>query len=259
MNRSFFILILLLTIALPVYAKVVINEIAWMGTERSATDEWIELYSDSAESLKGWTLVTEDGGMKINLKGTTTPGSDGGVGTGGYYLIERTDDNAVQNIKADLIAPFGKGLSNDGEILILKDANGNHIDKVDGSNAWTIGGDIASKKTLQRNTSSPTGWITALATPKAENAQYTKPLPTPALQQKSTAPKSKSGPQIVNPKSTLNKNQRLASELSHDDFKEMNSSKFGLGSEYEWLLGGIFGGAVLGLIWVIIAKWKKSP
>ena len=33
----------------------------------------------------------------------------------------------------------------------------------------------------------------------------------------------------------------------------------GRNTEYAWLLGGILGGAVLGLLCVIIAKWKKSP
>ena len=215
---------------LPAYAKVVINEVAWMGTANSATDEWIELYSDSEQNLKGWTLVAEDGGMKINLKGTTTPG--------GYYLIERTDDNAVPNISADLITPFGKGLSNSGEILILKDASGAEVDKVAGSNNWAIGGDSDSKKTLQRNLSAPKGWITAAATPKAENVKYSPPKPKASPHPAKTAPKAEAS---------------LSFDLS------LNTDQYSPNGEYLWLLGGILGGAILGISWVIIAKWKGSP
>ena len=137
MPRALLIFSILFLFALPVFANVVINEVAWMGTATSASDEWIELFSDTNQNLSGWSLSTEDGGINLHLKGTTT--------AGGYFLIERTDDNSVPGIKADFIAPFGKGLSNDGEILILKDGSGNVVDKVDGSNGWAIGGDKDSK------------------------------------------------------------------------------------------------------------------
>lgn len=232
MNRSFFISIILFALAFPVSAKIVINEVAWMGTATSATDEWIELYSDHGSTgspqagwnLSGWTLVTADGGMKINLKSSSS--------TENYYLIERTDDNAVPGIKADLISAFGKGLSNDGEILILKDAGGNIVDQVDGSNGWPVGGDSGSKQTLQRAKNEPARWITAVATPKAENANYIKKI-VPA----------KSSPTV------------LPGEKS--DFKEGGSSSGEADSEYLWLLGGILGGALLGLA-VIFGKRFRS-
>ncbi len=141
------------------YAKIIINEVAWMGTSISAQDEWIELYSDENVPLAGWTLSTLDGGLNIRLRGTTTPNE--------YYLIERTDDTTLPDHSANLVASFGKGLSNDGEILLLKNPNGEEVDRVDGSNKWAIGGDLNTKETLQRTAS---GWITAVATPAAPNA-----------------------------------------------------------------------------------------
>ena len=107
MNRSFFVSIILIAMALPVYAGVVINEVAWMGTTNSAQDEWLELYSDTAQNLEGWSLSTADGGTTIPLSGS--------ISAGWYFLIERTDDNTVPGITADLVKPFGNGLANAGE------------------------------------------------------------------------------------------------------------------------------------------------
>lgn len=246
MRRSFLISIILLAAALPAYASVVINEIAWMGTKESASNEWIELYSTNKdEKLDGWILETEDGGMKINLKGTTTDS---------YYLIERTDDKTVPDVKADLVASFGKGLSNDGEILILKDANENIVDKVDGSGGWALGGDNDIKKTLQRNSLAPSSWITAIATPRAKNAEYVQPP-------KITPPASKgSGPQAkleeAKPRAEKEKLDKLAIDISSSE----PDTKYSLqNTELLWLFGGILAGAVLGLLYVIITKWKRSP
>ena len=58
MSRAEFLLffIALLTPFSSVFAfaplEIIINEIAWMGTENSSTDEWIELYNNSNFSCK---------------------------------------------------------------------------------------------------------------------------------------------------------------------------------------------------------------
>ena len=89
---------------------VEISEVAWMGTSVSTADEWIELYSAGGANLSGWVLKTEDGGMTVNLSGA--------VPAGGYFLIERTNDDTVPGIAADLITSFGNGLANAVEILV---------------------------------------------------------------------------------------------------------------------------------------------
>ena len=138
-----------------------INEIAWMGTETSGSDEWIELYNNGNASadLSQWMLEAEDGSPAIALSGS--------INAGAYFLIERTDDTTVPDIPADLIAPFGNGLSNAGETLYLKRADGSVEDTLRGGEDWeNIGGDNNTKQTAQRTSS---GWITATATPRAEN------------------------------------------------------------------------------------------
>lgn len=117
---------------------VVINEIAWAGTSANSADEWIELYNRSSKSVSiaNWVLYAGDGVPYINLSGT--------ISAGGYYLIERTDNDTVSDVTADLTAPFsgsgaGSGLGNGGETLVLSRASTTIDQTVLCSNAWCGG------------------------------------------------------------------------------------------------------------------------
>ncbi len=111
---------------------VVINEVAWAGTQASTSDEWIELYNPGSSdiNLANWTLTSSDGSPDITLSGIIQ-GDD-------YFLLERTDDDTVASIAADLI--YSGSLSNSGEILRLYDPNNNLVDtaNINGS-AWPAG------------------------------------------------------------------------------------------------------------------------
>ena len=156
------------------YAKgsVVFSEIAWMGTlaENGDDNEWIELYSNATSTidLSGWKLEAQDKTPSIALSGLLSPG--------GYFLLERTDDNSVQNIPADLT--YTGALKNEGETIFLKDPAGNEIDRVD---KW-YAGDNETKKTMQKDAMTLAGeeasnWFSAAATPKAQNQRDPLPLP----------------------------------------------------------------------------------
>ena len=109
-----------------------INEIAWSGTgAKTSSDEWIELYNntDSAIDLAGWNLFVST--TPIALSGVISPR--------GYYLMERTKDDTVSKITADLIFTLPNGLNNSGEDLILKNSAGEIIDEVSCSNGWFAG------------------------------------------------------------------------------------------------------------------------
>ena len=166
-----FVLLCFLLAPVSSWAAVVINEIAWMGTENSANDEWVELFNSGSESvdLTGWTLTAADSTPNIELTLT--------ISAGGFLLLERTDDTSVPNVPADVI--YTGALSNSGEILVFKNANSTEVDRVDGSNDWTIGGDNTTKQTPQRQPDSV--WITATATPRAANSlpplEPTPPVP----------------------------------------------------------------------------------
>lgn len=150
---------------LPLYAfgapLVVINEIAWMGSTVSASHEWIELSNsgDAPADLSGWTLSAADGTPEILLEGT--------ISAGGYFLLERTSDESVPAIAADQI--YTGALGNSGETVTLVDASGSVRDMVAGGENWqNLGGDNTTKQSAQRTSLNNT-WITATATPKAQN------------------------------------------------------------------------------------------
>jgi hypothetical protein len=123
------------------YLDVVINEIAWMGTENSANDEWIELYSNlsSPIDISEWKIASNDKTPNILLENKILPK--------GFFILERTDDTTLPNIKANLI--YKGSLNNDGEYLRLIDANGKIIDEIDCSKKWFFG-DNQTKRTMER-------------------------------------------------------------------------------------------------------------
>jgi len=149
--------------------KVVINEIAWMGTKESANNEWIELFNptDQKINLTDWILKAEDGSPEISLKGF--------IPAQGYFLLERTDDKTLPEIKADQI--YKGALSNQGEKLLLYDANSQLIDEIDCSQGW-FAGDNQTKASMERIDPSQPGslkenWQTnpeQSSTPKAPNS-----------------------------------------------------------------------------------------
>lgn len=111
--------------------KVIINEIAWMGTLASSTDEWFELYNntDHEIDLTNWLLISEDENPNITLNGS--------IPAYGYFLLERTDENTISDITSDLI--YSGSTGNSGEYFFLKDSCNNIIDEIDCTNQWFAG------------------------------------------------------------------------------------------------------------------------
>jgi len=156
---------------------VVINEIAWAGTEASDSDEWIEIYNRSSKTidLSNLVLSTEDGVPHFSLSGS--------VGSGGYYLVERTDDTTT-SVTADLTVAFsgllgGSGLGNGGEVLSLVHSLGGQasttLDRTPAlsscGGAWCAGDSSTSPLSMERKDpdvagSSSSNW--------ASNNTYTK-------------------------------------------------------------------------------------
>ena len=152
-----FVLFLLTTFANLTFSQshsVVINEIAWMGTRASSSDEWIELYNATSApiDLSGWVIYEGGGSTVIVVLG-------GIVDAYSYYLVERTDDNTISDIDADKFGSWGgNGLHNDnGEHLVLKDGSGNIVDEVDASGGWLAGLGSPEYKTMERVGNS---WVT---------------------------------------------------------------------------------------------------
>ena len=126
--------------------RVVINEISWVGTSASATDEWIELYNTEPApvDISSWQLVSSDDSPDIIFPEGTI------IQANSYFLIERTDDNTVSDIMADLVISFGQGgLNNTGEMVRLFDGAGTVVDGWQCRRGWYYGGptsgDLSSK------------------------------------------------------------------------------------------------------------------
>jgi hypothetical protein len=134
---------------------VLIHEIAWAGTTASSYDEWIELYNPSPRevNLTGWRLTAVDGSPDIQLSGV--------IISGGYFLLERTDDYTISDISSDII--YTGSLKNTGETLHLLDPTGKIIDSANiAGGAWPAG-ESTSRASMERKGSqadSPTSWGT---------------------------------------------------------------------------------------------------
>ncbi len=207
-RKAALIFILIFAPAPALASGVLINEIAWMGTEVSTADEWIELRNEGTGDvdLAGWRLEWRGGeyGITFSIGNGTGKCSTTLFPASGYFLLERTDDTTLPNVSADCL--YAGALSNEGDIVVLKDPSGTVIDRIDGSNVWKINGgsEVAgnntTKETAQRSAS---GWITASPTPRAPNAGVpasSSPSP-PSSSGTSTpaAPASSSAPAIVYP------------------------------------------------------------
>ncbi|MFW6135661.1 MAG: lamin tail domain-containing protein [Chloroflexota bacterium] len=171
---------------------VVINEVAWMGTVADYYDEWLELYntSDVDIDLAGWSIAAADGTPDISLSGV--------IPAHGYFLLERTNDDAVADIPADLVYTGGLQNSPDAETLTLYGDGGEVIDTVNGDGGAWPAGDNDTKRTMERidplapgsddnwctndgvtRNGMDTGGHAINGTPKARNSCY-QPPPAPA-------------------------------------------------------------------------------
>lgn len=146
------------------FLSVVINEVAWMGTLASTTDEWIELYNpgSTAINITGWTLKALDGTPTIVLNGI--------IPAGGYFILERSDDNTISDVTADQI--YTGDLENSNEVLQLIDTSNRTIDTANANSGTWPAGSTSTYGSMERRgvvADSDTAWIT-----NANPASWTK-------------------------------------------------------------------------------------
>ncbi|MBN2354742.1 lamin tail domain-containing protein [candidate division KSB1 bacterium] len=142
MRRSQVYITIFMAVSSAAGQTVIINEIAWMGTPASYTDEWIELYNMTPDSidLNNWTLRAADGAPQILLQGR--------IAGYCYYVLERTDDQTISDYPAQQL--YTGNLGNDGEHLILEDSSGFVMDRVDCSTEWFAGQNSPDKFTMEK-------------------------------------------------------------------------------------------------------------
>lgn len=167
------------------HAQVLFSEIAWMGTDTSANDEWIELYNlgNSPTDVSGWT---------INLNGEPFITLSGSIGPHGIVVLERSDDVVVS---CPAFQIYTGALVNTGATLTIKDQLGNVSDEAVGGTDWKeIGGSNVKdqpKMTPQRTRNGT--WVTGVPTPCADNVQENGTIPegSPDEEEETTVETSK--------------------------------------------------------------------
>jgi hypothetical protein len=145
--------------------RVVINEIAWMGSTESSNGEWIELknVSSSEINISGWWLIDQAEQIKVVFPGNAL------IPAGRFYLLERGDDDALPDVKADLV--YTGTLSNTKEGLKLFNPDCLVEDKIIANPNWPAG-NSANRRTMERK-NNLSDWQTSSfidGTPKQENS-----------------------------------------------------------------------------------------
>jgi len=148
----------------PVHNSIILNEIAWMGTTTSSNSEWIELknMSNNPIDLTNWQLLDKDQNIKIIFTNKDQ------ISARGFYLLERSNDDAVPGVSADSI--YTGSLNNNNEALYLFDPSCQLQDEIEIFSNWSAG-DNDSKRTIERK--SIFEWQTSNnigGTPKNENS-----------------------------------------------------------------------------------------
>ncbi len=135
---------------------VVINEVAWMGTEASSFDEWIELFNttDAPVDIANWSIFGADSGECLDfddadqIVSTVIPAR-------GYLLYANGDDEVVDAGGGSLVDVGDSTISlNNGspghlELYDAPGCTGTLVDALDASSGWPAG-DNDAKATMER-------------------------------------------------------------------------------------------------------------
>ena len=138
-------------------SKVAINEINWAGLSGDPDGFWLELYNygDEAASLGSWTLEYDEGAVtwKVSL-------SSYSLGAGKYYVAANSTCPSNSKIYGSIEFSTGDG------VLILRDAGGSQMDKVDMDSLGPKGGLAISMERQDPSSGSSTAsnWNSAPAT-----------------------------------------------------------------------------------------------
>lgn len=170
------------TLQHPSRDKIILNEIAWMGTGENTNDEWIEIKNISGETvdISGWQLIDKDEQIKIIFAGEKF------LRQNDILLLARKQKNE-KNREADLL--YDGGLKNSNEGVRIFNSNCELQDEAV-SSKWPAG-DNKTKKTMERDLSG-FGWHASQiqgGTPGKENTK-TIAVNTSSIRQNKTEPET---------------------------------------------------------------------
>ncbi|MFC2106576.1 lamin tail domain-containing protein, partial [Candidatus Bipolaricaulota bacterium] len=110
---------------------LVISEVAWAGTAAGSSDEWIELQNlgDVAIELAGWHLSFGDALIPLGEAGEGTVEARTIIlEAGAFLLLERTDDDSISDITADVL--YKGALANAGVLIELRNPESVVVDSI---------------------------------------------------------------------------------------------------------------------------------
>lgn len=150
----------------PVAGDVVINELMWMGSTVSDSDEWLELRNTTGNSidLSNWQVTSLVGTGSAETLMLTIP-SGKTISADGYFLISNfTKGNSAINVEPDLVDTDVVLRNSDLQIKLYKGIwtdSANLIDTADdGSGTPMAGTNGTNNQSMERKNDPSTGWHT---------------------------------------------------------------------------------------------------
>ncbi len=125
---------------------LIINEVGWMGTLASSSDEWIELYNPSPVDipLTGWKLVSTNGVISILLEANDANNT---IHSGEYYVLAPVSAFTDVVIRQNLTA----SLNDNGMSLQLLSPAGILVDTANSDGGTWPAGNASTKATMERH------------------------------------------------------------------------------------------------------------
>lgn len=153
------------TPASPIAGSVVINELMWMGSTVSGSDEWLELRNTTGNliDLSNWQITKFVSGTNEELMLIIPSGKT--ISANGFFLISNfTKDASAINVEPDLVDSGVVLTNSDLRIKLYKGLwtdSANLIDTADdGSGTPMAGLHGANEQSMERNNDPSTGWHT---------------------------------------------------------------------------------------------------
>nr|MDA3792920.1 lamin tail domain-containing protein [Elusimicrobiota bacterium] len=145
---------------------VAINEIAWMGTQSSSYDEWIEFYNNTNSDIDiaNWSIYGADTEVTLNFSGADPDGSNTTIIPANGYLIYANAADVFSSGASVAIWDSSIGMNAAGDHLILynaPDGAGKIIDEVDNNDGTWMAGNSDESITMERIDSTVDGNISS--------------------------------------------------------------------------------------------------
>ncbi len=168
-------LIFLLSFTVQARAEIIISEIMYDPTTEQGGDsliEWIELYNTGSQAVNtsGWTLTDNSATDTLGCYNTTLTNC-GIINATSFAIITDSDTVLYQNfsiftnanrIKVDDNA-IGNGLSNSGDVILIRNSTGDLIDAVNYTGFTSVSEGFTLERIDPLDTNSSSNWKSSLS------------------------------------------------------------------------------------------------